>query len=130
MGFEMDERGYPIVVARWEGTVSDGELEVALARIDVLLTRGERFGLMLDSRAGGGFSAKQRGLIIAHMKANAERTARLLVQAAVIDNALQRTLFYAVNLIFPSPFPNKIFSSTEAARQWLSATLAERAHPS
>ena len=129
MGFEMDEANWPIVVARWEGTVSDGELEVALARMDVLLSRGERFGLMLDSRSGGGFSAKQRGLIIGHMKANAERTARLLVQAAVIDNALQRTLFYAVNLLFPSPFPSKIFSSTESAREWLLATLAEQAHP-
>jgi hypothetical protein len=129
MGFEIDEANWPIVVARWEGTVSDGELEVALARIDVLLSRGERFGVLLDSRAGGGFSAKQRSLIIGHMKANAERTAKFLVQAAVIDNALQRTLFYAVNLIFPNPFPSKTFSSTESAREWLLATLAERTHP-
>jgi hypothetical protein len=130
MGFEIDESGWPIVVARWEGTVTDGQLEVALARIDVLLDRGERFGVLMDSRSGGGFSAKQRSLIVAHMKANAERTARLLVQAAVIDNALQRTLFYAVNLLFPNPFPSKIFSSPEPAREWLLATVAEKNHAS
>lgn len=126
MGFELDESDWPIVVARWDGTVSDGELRVALGRLDVWLTRGERFGVLLDSRAGGGFSPAQRSMIIAHMKANAERTARFLVQAAVIDNVLQRSLFYAINLLFPSPFPSKTFRSPELAREWLQAMLAER----
>jgi hypothetical protein len=125
MGFELDESDWPIVVARWDGTVSDGELRVALARIDVWLTRGERFGVLIDSRAGGGFSPAQRSIIIEHMKANAERTARWLVQAAVIDSTLQRSLFYAMNLLFPNPFPSKIFRTPEAAREWLRAMLAE-----
>jgi hypothetical protein len=124
MGIELDESEWPIVVARWYGPVSVGELRVWLGRIDVWLARGERFGLLLDSRAGGGFPPEQRAMIIAHMKANAELTSKLLVQAAVIDDVMQRTLYYAMSLLFPTPFPNKSFSSPEPARAWLAATLS------
>lgn len=124
MGFEIDESNWPIVAARWQGTVSDGELQVALNRISTFLARGERFGLLLDSRGGGGLSPEQRAAIIAHMKAHADLTRKLLVQAAVVDNVLQRTLFYAVNLVFPNPFPSKVFSEPEAARRWLAERVA------
>lgn len=124
MGFEIDESKWPIVVARWQGTVSDGELHVALNRISTFLTRGERFGILLDSRGSGGLSPEQRAAIIDHMKSNAELTRRYLVQAAVIDSLLQRTLFYAVNLIFPNPFPSKTFSELEPARAWIVEKLA------
>lgn len=125
MGFEVDESKWPIVAARWQGTVSDGELSVALNRISTFLTRGERFGMLIDSRGGGGLSPEQRAAIIAHMKAHAALTRRYLVQAAVVDNLLQRTLFYAVNLIFPNPFPSKTFGEPEAARRWLVEQLAQ-----
>ncbi len=124
MGFEVDESNWPLVVARWQGTVSDGELHVALNRISTFLARRERFGMLLDSRGGGGLSPEQRAAIIGHMKANAALTRKYLVQAAVVDNLLQRTLFYAVNLIFPNPFPSKTFSEPEAARRWLLEQLA------
>jgi hypothetical protein len=124
MGFEVDESNWPLVTTRWQGTVSDGELHVALNRISTFLTRGERFGMLIDSRGGGGLSPEQRAAIIGHMKAHAALTKRYLVQAAVMDNLLQRTLFYAVNLIFPNPFPSKTFSEPEAARRWLLEQLA------
>lgn len=124
MGFEVDESNWPIVAARWQGTVSDGELRVALNRISTFLERGQRFGMLIDSRGGGGLSPEQRTAIIEHMRANASLTKRYLVQAAVVDNLLQRTLFYAVNLIFPNPFPSKTFSEPEAARRWLLEQLA------
>ena len=124
MGFEVDESNWPIVAARGQGTVSDGELRVALNRISTFLERGQRFGMLIDSRGGGGLSPEQRTAIIEHMRANASLTKRYLVQAAVVDNLLQRTLFYAVNLIFPNPFPSKTFSEPEAARRWLLEQLA------
>ncbi len=123
MGFEIDESNWPIVASRWAGTVSDGELRVALNRLSTFLERGERFGLLIDSRGGGGLSPEQRAAIIAHMKENAALTRKYLVQAAVVDNLLQRTLFYGVNLLFPNPFPSKIFSEPEAARAWLAEEL-------
>lgn len=52
-------------------------------------------------------SPEQRAALIAHMKSRAAVTTRLLVQAVVLDSLLQRTLFYAVNLIFPNPFPSR-----------------------
>ena len=81
MAFEHDDRSWPIVKARWAGTVSDRELDAALARMDEYLSRGRRFGLLIDSRGGGGFSPEQRTRVIAHMKRQAHITSRLLVQA-------------------------------------------------
>ena len=95
-----------------------------LSRVDGWLGRGQRFGLLIDARGGGGFSPEQRREVIAHMKRNSERTARLLIQATVIDNLVQRTLFYGMNLLFPNPFPSKVFAELEPARAWLLERLA------
>jgi hypothetical protein len=119
MSFEYDDQSWPIVKARWTGTATDQAVDAALARIDGYLARGERFGLLIDSRGGGGFSPEQRNRVIAHMKSRAEQTSRLLVQAVVIDNLIQRTLYYAVRLIMPSPFPSRVFAHPGPAEAWL-----------
>jgi hypothetical protein len=123
MGFEFDDRSWPIVKARWAGTSSDRDVDAALGRIDEYLNREERFGLLIDSRGGGGFSPEQRNRVLTHMKARAPLTSRLLVQAVVIDNLIQRTLYYGVRLLLPSPFPSKVFGHPEAAEAWLRREL-------
>jgi hypothetical protein len=125
MGLRLDESGWPIVVGVWQGTLTDEELTHALTAIDRWLARRERFGLLIDTRGGGGLGPDQRNRLIAHMKTNAGVSSKYLVQATVIDNVLQRTLFYAVNLVFPNPFPAKVFSHPESARAWLLEKLAE-----
>lgn len=125
MGYEIEDSDWPLVRVRWRGTVTDGELTRSLDLLDEMLARGERFALLLDSRGAGGFSPEQRAQVIAHMKAHAELTSRLLIQATVIDNLLQRTLFYAVNLVFPNPFESKTFADPDAAEHWLHQRLAE-----
>jgi hypothetical protein len=127
MGFEIDDRSWPIVKTRWSGTATDRDVEAALRRIDEYLSRDERFGLLIDSRGGGGFSPEQRNRVLAHMKARAELTSRLLVQAVAIDNLIQRTLYYGVRLLLPSPFPSKVFAHPEAAEAWLRHELAAAA---
>jgi hypothetical protein len=123
MGFEYDESSWPIVRARWLGAVTDAEVSDALARIDRWVARGQRFGLLIDARGGGGMSPEQRNRLIAHMKAHAEITAKYLVQAVVFDNLVQRTLYYWVNLLFPSPFPSKAFADPVAAEAWLASVV-------
>jgi hypothetical protein len=129
MGYRLDESGWPIVVAHWDGALTDDELTRVLRDIDRLLARQQRFGLLLDARGGGGLSPEARGRLVVHMKENAAATARYLVQAAVLDNVLHRTLFHAVNLLFPNPFPAKVFSHPEPARAWLVERLAESPDP-
>ena len=124
MEVEFDESGWPIVVARWIGSNLDADISPVLARIDGWLARGERFGLLIDARGAKGLSPEQRALVIDHMKANAALTAERMVQATVFDALVQRTLFYAVNLLFPNPFPSKVFGDVESAHAWLEATLA------
>jgi hypothetical protein len=124
MGFEFDERSWPIVKTRWSGTASDRDVDAASSRVDEYSSREERFGLLIDSRGGGGFSPEQRNRVLAHMKARAELTSRLLVQAVAIDNLIQRTLYYGLRLLLPSPFPSKVFAHPEAAEAWLRHELA------
>jgi hypothetical protein len=125
MGIRLDESGWPIVVGCWQGTLTDEELALVLTGMDRWLAKRERFGLLIDTRGGGGLGPEQRNHLILHMKANASVSAKYLIQATVIDNVLQRTLFYAVNLLFPNPFPAKVFSSPEPARAWLLEKLRE-----
>ena len=124
MEVEFDDSGWPVVVARWVGSNLDADISPVLARIDGWLARGQRFGLLIDARGAKGLSPEQRTLVLNHMKANAALTAERLVQATVFDTLVQRTLFYGVNLLFPSPFPSKVFVDVAGARAWIEATLA------
>jgi hypothetical protein len=129
MGYRLDESAWPIVVAEWQGAMTDAEFARVLAIVDGWLARRQRFGLLLDTRGGAGLSPEARGRLIKHMKENAAVTAKYLVQASVIDSVLHRTLFHAANLLFPNPFPSKVFSQPEPARAWLSQKLAEPLEP-
>jgi hypothetical protein len=68
-------------------------------------------------------SPEQRTRVIGHMKQSAALTTDYLVQAIVLDSLMQRTLFYGINLIFPNPFPSKVFGDVEQARAWLLGEL-------
>jgi hypothetical protein len=120
----IDETEWPLVVAQWHGQLAQGDLIGFLTRMDGWLERGQRFGLLIDSRAAEGMSPELRVKLIDHMKQRAALTSRYLVQAIVLDSLLQRTLFYGINLLFPNPFPSRVFASPEPARAWLLATLA------
>lgn len=122
----IDETTWPYVTVRWEGTVEDATLSTFLLRMDGWLARGERFALLIDSRGARGFSPEQRTRVIAHMKERAHDTARYLTQAIVLDNMIQRTLFQWVNLLFPSPFPTRVFGDVTAARTWLEREFERR----
>jgi hypothetical protein len=123
---ETDESSWPIVVARWQGRPSDGALRAALVRMDGWLARGERFGLLIDSRGGGAFTPEQRSLLLGHMKKNVELTSKYLVQAVVADSLILRSLYWGMQLLFPAPYPSKVFGDFEAARAWMVAALERR----
>jgi hypothetical protein len=127
MGFQHDESKWPLVRVRWIGTVTDQELAEALVRIDGYLHRGERFGLLIDGRGGGGLSPEQRNRVMNHMKLRAEQCSKYLIQAVTMDTLVQRTLYYGINLIMPLPFPSKVFAAEAAAEAWLLQKLAEPA---
>jgi len=122
---EIDEAAWPLVTMQWEGIPTDADLTRFLACIDRWLERGERFGLLVDTRGSGVLTPEQRVRTIGHMKANASRTSQLLLQAIVIHSRIQRTLFYGINLVFPNPFPSKVFGDAVAARHWLENELAK-----
>jgi hypothetical protein len=121
--FEFDESEWPIVVVRWRGRPSDPSIVAGLKRMDAILARGERFGLIIDSREAGGLTPEQRALLVEHMKRNEELTKKYLVQAFVATDLISRTLYWGVQLVSPSPFPTKVFRDVESARAWLTDVL-------
>jgi hypothetical protein len=124
MDLDVDEAAWPIVTVRWVGIPSDSTLTTFLGCMERWLAGGQRFGLLLDTRSGGGLSPEQRVRVIQHMKSQASLTSKYYVQAMVIDSVVQRTLFYGVNVIFKNPFPSKVFAEPESARAWLESELA------
>jgi hypothetical protein len=123
MELPVDDSKWPLVVVHWSGSISDATLDRFLAQMDRWLDRGERFGLLIDSRESQGLSPEQRGRLISHMKRQSALTSQFLLQAIVMSSLLQRTLFYGINLIFPNPFPSRVFGDIEAARSWLRSQL-------
>lgn len=123
MDLKIDDSSWPIVVGRWQGRPSDASLVAALARLDTLLARGERFGLIVDTRGGSVLTPEQRRIIVSHMKQNVEQNAKYLVQAVVVDSVVARTLYWGVQLLSPPPFPSKVFGDIEAARAWVADEL-------
>ena len=114
------------MTVRWQGEIADAELRAGLADLDRWLSLGLPFTLLIDARGGWPFSAAQRSSVVAHINAHRRTTERLLVQAVVIDNALIRALYYAVNWAVPLPFPSKVFADVEPARAWLAVQLEAR----
>jgi hypothetical protein len=123
MDLDVDETAWPIVTVRWVGIPSDSTLTTFLGCMDRWLEKGQRFGLLMDTRSAAGLSPEQRVRVLGHMKSQASLTAKYYVQAMVIDSVVQRTLFYGINVIFRNPFPSKVFAEPEAARAWLASEL-------
>ena len=120
---EVDDSGWPLVKVRWLGAPQDTEIKSFLSRMDLWLARGQRFGLLVDSRGGQGLSPEQRRAIMDHMKAHSDSSSKYLVQAVVMDNLVQRTLYYAIHLVSPFPFTTRGFAAEDEAWSWLKAEL-------
>lgn len=121
--FLLDESAWPIARARWAGALTDEELGQVLAAMDSWLSRGQRFGFLLDARGGKGLSSDQRRTVVTHMKSAAPLTSQYLVQATVHDNAIMRTLDNSIGWMLPRPFVSKTFAAPEPALAWLQAQL-------
>ena len=128
-GIAVDDAAWPLVTMRWQGSVTDGAVAEFLVQMDRWLDRGERFGLLLDTRGSRGLTPDQRGVLLAYMKRRADATHRLLVQAVVIDNQIIRALYAAFNWIFPMRFVTSTFSDPDTARTWLLAQLSATPTP-
>ena len=127
MDLELDDSEWPLVCARWSGVITDTALTAMLTRLDGWLGRRQRFGLLIDARGSRGLTPEQRRQVVDHMKRSEERTAAFLVQAVVMDNLVARTLYWAVQMLVPPPFPSKVFNEPDQARAWLVKTLSGRA---
>ena len=117
---EVEESGWPIIVARHLGPVTDDDLNTLFELVQECLDRRERFGLMLDLREGiGDMSPAQRKRVVEHIRSTADRSGTGMVQAIIYDHPLHRAMYERMSQLYPLPFPSKAFPEPESARVWL-----------
>jgi hypothetical protein len=123
---QVDGSNWPLINVRWTDLASDDELAQFLSLMDLWLAKDKTFGLLIDCRGAQGLTSEQRKVVLAYMRNRSAETERLLVQGVVIDNAIQRALYFAISWAYPRPFPSKTFADVEAARAWIMMQLDAR----
>lgn len=126
MPVHIDDASWPLVQVRWTGTVTDDEVLLFQRAMDRWFARGAPFGLMIDSRGAASLTGEQRQSVLAHIKATAREAELFLVNAFVVDSAVQRAFYFGLAWAFAFPFPSKTFVDPESAQQWLRAQIDAR----
>ena len=124
----IDESKWPRVYAIWPGqALADEEFEEMVLAMSALHQRGERYVVIHDARRAQRPTPKQRAFAATQQKLDADKSARLLAGVAmVVSSPLIASVVTAINWISPPPYPQKIFSSLDAAEAWAAEQLAKR----
>lgn len=108
--------------------LSEEQFEDFLQRIDALFLRGEQFAVVIDARGAPPPTPRERQEIGKRVRlAYGRYPTRLLAMALVLDSALQRGIFTAINWISGPAYPSRAFDAPGAAEAWLLEMLGARA---
>jgi hypothetical protein len=120
-----DDSAWPVFRVRLAPVaMPDDEFARYLEQIDKLFLRGERFALVIDAREAPAHTAKERQEIAKHMRASFERYPhRLAALAIVLESALQRGIFTAINWLAGPTYPTRSFRTQMDAEVWLRQML-------
>lgn len=121
---DLNEAEWPVVHISWgAGEASDASVQQLLDRLVEYTKRGQRFAVILDARQGSGVSASQRKLFAEFLKTHAEALRATMAVALVLSTSLQRGLVTAINWVSPSPMPQTVHATPQAAKKWCAAWL-------
>ena len=123
---DIDESKWPRVYVTWPSRpLSDEDFEATVLAMSRLSRRGESYVIIHDARRAARPTPKQRAFAAAQQKLDAEPTRRRLRGTAlVVSSSLVASVVTAVNWITPPPFPQKLFSTMEAAEAWATERLS------
>jgi hypothetical protein len=128
-GFALDERQWPLVIARFSPALTDRELDRFLELQLQLLERGSRYLVLVDMSATvksalTDTTAKLKELA-QWTKKNEEALLRLnMGTGCVIKSILLRSFFATVLWMRPASVPTAAFANVELAMQWLQKRAA------
>jgi hypothetical protein len=122
----IDERGRPILVMTWPAKVDDATFDELERFFERATARNERYGLLCDGRLGTGLPRPHLARVTEILARYAPLLGKLTVTAVVVENDVQRMALSAVNLFVPPPYPQRVFSNLQSARQWLEQELELR----
>jgi hypothetical protein len=123
---DVDERAWPLVVFRFRGQVSLEELNVYLARQDVLLARNELTVQLVLAQETKLWETPVLRRQAEWIKINRDVLGRhSLGVALVIDSPIVRGMLKAILWIQPMPLPHAVFRTVEEALRWLRERVTE-----
>ena len=98
----------------------------AVLAMSALVERGQPYVIIHDARRAVRPTPKQRAFAAEQQKRDAEATRRLLRGVALVTaSPLISGVLTAVNWIFAAPYPQKTFSTLDAAETWATAQLGK-----
>lgn len=127
MGYEIDDRRWPLVVARATEHLNDtAATEASYRKLESLLRREQRFLLVFDMRGASstpGRRQKFRDWCALHEDA----LTRLLVAGAIVAaSSIERGFVTASLWIRTPPWPMRVFADSSEAEAWLLSSFSDR----
>ncbi len=122
-GFTTDSSHWPIVVIKLQSALTDPALRGYLRAFDAETgAREQFFGLVLDLRAAGCLSARQRQLITNSLKRH-EDLGLCRGSAVVFAPGEKRDVFSRSFWVRRPAYPTKVFTELGRARRWVEGTV-------
>jgi len=125
---EVDESGFPLVIARFRDQSSDDEFAAYLKDLDQLFTRRQHFALVIDTT-----SRRDTPPLHRRMQADWMRDRAMLIRlfnvgtALVVPSMVQRGVLTAILWMQPMPCPHYTCETAPEAIRWCRAQLAAHA---
>ena len=125
----IDQANWPLLIVTTPTTVEDEELEQFLASYsDVITSRGERYGLVLDVSQTKKLNPAQRRKLTNVMEQNREFNKEHCACCAMVFNSIFiKGILTAIFWVHKPPHPTKPFTEREDAIKWAKTMI--RNHP-
>lgn len=126
----MDRSRSPAYFVTFHGKPTMADVASHLANLDTVLAQQQRYGMLIDMRAGGSMPREGVKLFAEWNRKNGAAIERLTVGSAlVITGAVTRAALSAAMWLQPIPGPYAIFQDYALAEKWLRAAMREARLP-
>lgn len=121
---QVDEKQWPLVLIRYEASLSMEDLELFSARLSAILARQEPYVAIADGRKSQGMTPEQRQHQADLMKRHdAQLRKYCLGSAFIVTSSLARLTLSVIVALKPPPMPYTIVTTWEAAAVWAADRL-------
>ncbi len=121
---EVDEKLWPLLVMRFEGSPTQDELDELARRLEACIARQEAYVSITDARLGGGLTPAQRQQQADWLKKH-DGTLRkyCLGNAVILTSSIARLTINVIHILYPMPIPHAVLPTMESAAEWAATRL-------